>query len=587
VPEPPTSTRPYQADLIVRLADTNGRAVERTLTLPVARSAPLIGIKPLFDGDIDEGSMARFDAIMVAPDGTRMAEPGVPWKLERLESEYQWYRTGGRWNYELITTASRVDGGTIDMTAEDPARIAAPVNWGNYRLTVEYEGANPAASSVDFYAGWYRGVATSETPDVLRVALDKPAYRIGETAKLRLDPRFAGIALITVIDDRLIAMQAVEVPEDGTTVDLAVTEEWGPGAYVAASLYRPMDVAAKRMPARALGITWAKVAPGDRDLDMVLDIADEIRPRGPMTIPVTIANLPRNGQAYVTIAAVDVGILNLTNFQTPAPDDWYFGQRRLGMEIRDVYGLLIDRMQGVPGVVRSGGDGGPVRLQSPPPTQKLLAFYSGIIEVGADGTASATFDLPEFNGTVRVMAMAWSEDGVGHAAKDVLVRVPVVVTTSIPRFLAHGDQSRLLVEINNVSAPAGDYQLTVDLGDGIDFAPADLSRTVALEEGERIAFNIPIAATAIGDHSVNVSLASPSGEEWPTALTLGVRPAASPVTRRNLVAVNAGGSLTVDEAMLAEFVPGTGSVAISLGGAGPLDVAGILAALDRYPYGCV
>ena len=203
---------------------------------------------------------------MVAPDGTRMAKTGVTWKLERIESDYQWYRTDGRWTYELVTNASRVAGGTVDFTADQPTAIEAPTDWGQYRLTVEDDGDNPAATSVEFYAGWYRAVSSSDTPDTLQVALDKPAYRIGDTAKLRLDPRFAGIALISVIDDRLIAMKAVEVPEGGTTVDLTVTDKWGPGAYVTATLYRPMDIAAKRMPSRALGLTWAKVDPGDRDL---------------------------------------------------------------------------------------------------------------------------------------------------------------------------------------------------------------------------------------------------------------------------------------------------------------------------------
>ena len=169
-----------------------------------------------------------------------------------------------------------------------------------------------------------------------------------------------------------------------------------------------------------------------------------------MTIPVAIGNLGPNSEAYVTVAAVDVGILNLTNFKPPAPDDWYFGQRKLGMEIRDLYGLLIDRMQGVPGTVKSGGDSGATRLQAPPPTEKLVAFYSGIVRVGADGKASVTFDIPDFNGTVRVMVMAWSKDGVGHAAKDVIVHDPVVVSASLPRFLLRDDKSRLLVEINNV-----------------------------------------------------------------------------------------------------------------------------------------
>ncbi len=587
LPDLPTTTHPLTADVILRVADTNGRAVERTIKRPIQPAGPMIGVKPLFDGDISEGSNARFEAVLVAPDGTRMAKAGVPWKLERIERDYQWYRSNGSWSYEVITNAAQVAGGTVDFTADKPSTIEAVVNWGQYRLTVQNDGDQPAATSVEFYAGWYRAVSTSDTPDTLQVALDKPGYSIGDTAKLRLDPRFAGIALISVIDDRLIAMKTVEVPEGGTTVDLPVTDKWGPGAYVTATLYRPMDIAAKRMPARALGLTWAKVDPGDRDLSVSLDLPEEMRPRGPMAIPVSIGNLKAGEEAYITVAAVDVGILNLTNFKAPAPDDWYFGQRKLGMEIRDIYGLLIDRTQGIPGTVRSGGDGGMSRLAAPPPTQKLLAFYSGIVRVDDAGKATVTFDLPDFNGTVRVMAMAWSKEGVGHASKDVFVRDPVVVTASIPRFLAIGDTSRLLVEINNVSGPAGDYRLTIATGEGVEFADADAERTVTLTEKQRVAYNIPIEGTAIGDFDVAIELSSPSGESWPTGLMLGVRPADAPVTRRNVVNVAAHGAMTVDSAMVSEFVPGTASVAVSLGGAGPLDVAGILAALDRYPYGCV
>ncbi len=588
LPELPVSTRPFNAKIILRLTDTNGRAIERNLSLPVKSAADYVGIKPLFQGgEVDENTTARFEVIEVGADGARVAGTGLTWKLERLDSDYQWYNSNGNWNYELITTPRRIDGGTVDVAADLPATIAGKVEYGDYRLTVQTNGDVASATSYDFYAGWYSPGATSETPDVLTVSLDKPNYHVGDTAKVRLQPRFAGTAMIAVIDDRLITMKAVEVPAEGTTIDLPVTSDWGPGAYITASLYRPMDLDAKRMPARALGLAWAKVAPGDRQLNVSLDLPNEMRPRGPMNIPVTLANLKPGTDAYVTVAAVDVGILNLTNFKAPAPDEWYFGQRRLGMEIRDLYGLLIDRMQGVPGALRSGGDSGAVRLSAPPPTEKLLAFYSGIVKVGPDGKATVSFDIPDFNGTVRVMAMAWSGDAVGHATKDVIVHDPVVIAASIPRFLTTGDKSRLLVEINNLSGPAGEYQLTVAAGDGIGFPAEDATRKVTLAEKQRISFNIPIEGKAVGDFDVTVSLATPGGEQWPKTLTLGVRPPGGPVTRRNVVALAGDGKLTVDANALGEFFPGTTSVSVSVGGASRLDVAGILNALDRYPYGCV
>src|SRR5690606_6351093 len=132
-------------------------------------------------------------------------------------------------------------------------------------------------------------------------------------------------------------------------------------------------------------------------------------------------------EAYVTVAAVDVGILNLTRYAPPDPDGWYFGQRGMGLEIRDLYGRLIDGSAGVMGRIRSGGDGSSMASQGSPPTEKLVAFFSGPVRLGPDGKAEIAFDLPQFNGTVRVMAVAWTREAVGHAAADVVVRDPLVV----------------------------------------------------------------------------------------------------------------------------------------------------------------
>src|SRR5690606_9290120 len=198
----------------------------------------------------------------------------------------------------------------------------------------------------------------------------------------------------------------------GTNVPLTVSENWGPGAYVTAILYRPSDAAEKRMPARALGLAFADVDPGDRKLDVSFDVARETLPRQSFTAKVKLGNVQPGEKAYVAVAAVDLGILNITRFQTPDPDGWYFGQRQLGVEFRDLYGMLIDPTQGDPGDLSVGGDGDLSRLSTPPATSVLLALHSGIVEVGADGTAEVTFDLPDFTGTARLMAMAWTDSAV-------------------------------------------------------------------------------------------------------------------------------------------------------------------------------
>ncbi|WP_336798919.1 alpha-2-macroglobulin family protein [Kaistia sp. MMO-174] len=587
VPTLPDTTRLFNAEIVVRVTDTNGRAVERRMSLPADGSKPHIGIKPNFEGSVSEGATAGFELIAIGPDGKRIDAKGATWQIEKLDTNYQWYRRDGAWKYEAITTATRVANGTVDLDAVKPASIEGKVDWGRFRLTVALAGDAPTSASTNFDAGWYVDASVaSETPDMLTVSLDQKNYKPGDTAKLRLDPRFPGIAQIMVIDDRVIDMKTVEVPEGGTTVDLPVTANWGPGAYVTATLFRPMDVEAKRMPTRALGLAWVPVDPADRRIDVQLDTEDQIRPRGALTIPVTLANLKKGEEAYVTVAAVDIGILNLTQFKTPDPDGWYFSQRRLGMEIRDLYGLLIDRMQGVPGRLRSGGDGGAPGLKSVPPTEKLIAFYSGVVKVDENGKATITFDVPDFNGSVRVMAMAWSKEGIGHAEKEVIIRDPVVVMGSLPRFMTPDDQSRILVEINNVEGPAGDYQLTVD-APGVAMDPSDADKQIRLEKAGRTTIALPIKAVDIGDHQITVSLASPeNGQTFDRTYMLGIRPAGQPVSRRSLISLAPGNKLTVDEYAFAEFVPGTTSATLAIGGSAKLDVAAILASLDRYPYGC-
>jgi alpha-2-macroglobulin len=588
LPGLPQTTRLLRGEVLLRMTDTSGRAVERSLTMPVALDGPRIGVRSRHDGfGVPEGGPAEFDVIAIDAVAARTAMEDVEWELVRLRTNYQWYSVNGVWRWEAITTSQRVASGMIDIEAGSPARISAPVDWGRYRLILTSSGDGFTSTTIDFSAGWYVANVGTDTPDVLAVALDKPTYRIGDTAELRLDPQFAGVALVAVIDNRLISMQMVEVPEEGTTVELAVTEEWGVGAYVKATLYRPIDVDAGRMPARSLGLTWAAVDPGDRDLAVAIDLPDEARPRGPLSIPVEIANLEPGTEAYVAVAAVDLGILNLTNYQPPAPDDWFFAQRRLGTAIRDLYGSLIDTMQGTLGAIRSGGDGGGARLGAPPPTEELVAFHSGIVRVDEEGRAIVSFDMPAFNGTVRVMVQAWSAAGVGHAVADVFVRDPVVVNASLPRFMHFGDSSRLLIEVDNVAGPAGDYRLIIDADAGIGVGSESRDRTLSLEAGGRASIPVPISAAAIGDFEIRLTMLTPDGEALPKDLQLGIRPPGLPETVRSFLDIPAnGGTLTIDESAVSGLVRGTASVNISAGGAARLDVVGILDALHRYPYGC-
>ncbi|MTI43081.1 alpha-2-macroglobulin [Roseibium hamelinense] len=588
LPDLPETTALYEGELVTRLVEAGGRYVERRLELPVAGDAPKIGIKPAFDGGVDEGGPAEFDVIVINAAGERISGDGLSWTLSQLDRRYQWYRTDGRWAYEPITLSRRVANGEVNVSAGQPARLSLPVEWGRYRLEILGEGAIPVATSTEFSAGWYSADASSETPDYLEVGLDKKTYQPGETALLRLTTQAPGIASISVLAGGLVSTQTVEVTGETAEIEIPVTQDWGAGAYVTASLYRPMDLAQSQMPARAIGLSWLQLDPQDRVLDIALSAPDRILPSTTLDVPVEISNLPDGADAYVTLAAVDIGILNLTGFETPDPDAWYFGQRRLGTDIRDLYGLLIDRTAGSRGRVRSGGDAGAMRLDAPPPEQEPVALFSGPVKLDGAGKATVSFEIPEFNGAIRLMAVAWSADGVGHSEADVEVRSPVVITASGPSVLAPGDSTRVLFDIDNVDGPEGSYSLEI-VEDG-PVAAASLTADAAqfsLGAGGRQQISLPVSTRAgLGSGEVTALLTAPDGEIYSETLRFDVRDPSPNVVRRSSFALNQGESLLLDSNITAGLRPETAKITLTTGGAARIDVAGLLEALDRYPYGC-
>ncbi len=574
--------RPLEARVTIRVAEGSGRPVERSVTQKLTPADTLIGVKPMFDGVAPEGGEARFNLIAVGADGALTSLP-VTWKVVRVDYDYQWYQSFGSWSWEPVVSRTPVTEGEATL-GDQPVEIAAKVDWGTYEILVERTDGGKSATSMEFYAGWYAPADASATPDTLELSLDKPAYKPGETATLRIVPRAAGMALVTVLSNRLVAMQAVEVTEGENLITLPVTDDWGAGVYVTASVLRPMDVAAGRNPARALGLTHAAIDPGARALSAVVEVAAEAAPRGPLDVAVKVDGVTAGETAYVTIAAVDVGILNLTGFKAPDPQAHYFGQRRLGVGIRDIYGRLIDGMNGAMGEVRSGGDAGAqARLQAPPPTEELVAYFTGSVTLGADGYARATFDLPSFNGTVKVMAVAWSKTGVGQASADVLVRDPVVVTASLPRFLSPGDKSRLLLEVVHATGPSGRMSLDVT-ADGLTLGTVPSG--FELGDQAKAVFEVPVTAVAVGIHTIDISLTTPDGKVLKKTLTIPVQVNDPEVARISRLELAAGQSFTFDDNVFAGLVEGSGKATMAIGPLARLNAPGLLAALDRYPYGC-
>lgn len=582
IPQIDAAGRPLEATVITRLADGSARPVERRLTAAVNPPTDVIGIKPLFEDVVAEGTEAAFQVIGLTPD-LQPRPMRVRWTLNRVETRYQWYQLYGNWNWEPTTRRTRIATGEAEL-GNDPLTVSQPVDWGEYELVVERLDGSYTAAAFDFYAGWYQGGDSTVTPDRLELSLDKDSYNIGDTAQLRIVPRMGGTALIQVMSNEVIHREMVEVTAGDTRIPLTVTPDWGSGAYVTATVIRPMDVSAGQNPARALGLVHASVEPEGRKLAVSIETPEVVRPRQTQSVRVAVDGAAEGEDVYLTLAAIDVGILNLTGFESPNPQGHYFAQRRLGVELRDVYGRLIDGMNGAMGQVRSGGDAdNGMRLQSPPPTQDLMAVFSGTVKLGPDGKAEVEVPLPAFNGTVRLMAVAWSDKAVGQAEHDMLVRDPVVLTASLPRFLAPGDSSRMLLEAVHADGTTGEMQLRVT-ANGVQLG--EVPASFILGEGEKQVFTVPLRAGDVGDPTVELALTTPDGVTLTQSLRMPVRANDPVVAQTRRFALAGGDSFLFSDDVFVGLRPGSASAILSAGPLAKFDAPGLLNTLDRYPYGC-
>src|SRR6202042_3873926 len=123
---------------------------------------------------------------------------------------------------------------------------------------------------------------------------------------------FAGKATVALVGDKIERFIDVDLVFGDNIVPFAVGGDWGPGAYAVALTHRPLDVGAKRMPGRALGVAWFAIDRGSHALDVKLDAPLLTRPRQSMTLPIHLAGLTAGEAAPGTASPVHVGIFNFT-----------------------------------------------------------------------------------------------------------------------------------------------------------------------------------------------------------------------------------------------------------------------------------
>jgi uncharacterized protein YfaS (alpha-2-macroglobulin family) len=580
---------PLRAEINARVFEPgNGRATKTQLSLPLRTREVYLGIRPTFEGAYArEGIDTAFDVVAVGVDGKQVADQ-VEYSIKRVTFDYQWYESDGRWRWQTISSEREVDSGSLQLKADSATNLSRRLSWGPHRLTVRDPRAN-TSTTVTFYVGWWwGGKPGEEAPDTLKVASDREKYAPGDTAKLRLEAPFAGEAMVTIATDRVLETLSAKVPAGGATVEVPIKAEWGAGAYALVTAWRPLATPAERTPVRAIGAAWLGIDPALRTLKVQIAAPEKVTPRQRIEVPLRVVNAQGSAagpEAYVTLAAVDEGILQLTRFRTPQPAQYYFGKRQLGLAVRDDYGRLLDARADELGRIRTGGDAGDIGGLDIVPT-RTVALFSGPVKLDDKGEAKIALEIPDFIGQLRLMAVAYDRNKVGSADVRLFVRDAVTADVILPRFLAPADTGRVALSLHNVEGEAGNYQVTLEATGAVSLE-RPVSETRRLSANQRELLTWPLKAGDVGYGKVAVAVSGPGNfavrREW----NIEVRASQTPSAIDTVASLEPTRELTVDREVTQPFANGTAQVSVALSRVPGIDVAALLRALDKYPYGCI
>lgn len=585
---------PLQIRTAVTLYESGGRPVTRAVQTQVWPAGPQLAVRPSFNaaGPPAE-SVVEFAIVKVDADGARFAADAQV-QLVREDRQYYWEFTESEgWHYEFTEAQYPVGERRISLDTSEFGTVQFPVEWGFYRLEVRDEQGQQA--SLRFHAGqnWYANWRQAQDPnqparpDEIQIALDKQAYRAGETAQIHIKPPAPGKTLVLIESDQPLWQQQIDLPAAGKTLSVEIDPAW-PGHHLYVSAITIADSNDGATPRRSFGLKHLPLDREDRRLGVTLTAPAKIVPLTTLDVDLRVTSgAAVTGKLMATIAAVDTGVLSLTDFVTPDLHEAFFGQRRYQPEIRDMYGELIDTTGRESGTLRFGGDAAAAKGGKPPPADReIVALFSGPVEVGPDGKARVALSLPDFNGELRLMAAVFSEREYGSAEQTVTVAAPLVAEFAGPRFMAFGDEAHIVIDVTNLTDASQSLRATL-AAKGVVSAQAS-SRSFSLASGQREKLQYAIQANQPwGEGEVTLTLESDTSGNLQRSWQIGARPAYPAQRRVSHGVLDPGKTLSIPAEWSEGLVTTTARASLVASASPELDIRPYASALTQYPYGCL
>lgn len=590
---------PLEVAYRVSLAEPGGRAVNRSRTQygwPAGSQWP--ALKADFVADrVEGGKPLPFQILNLDDKGQPVAGP-VKVRLINEYRDYYWhYADGEGWKYEFNSQPYLEQEQTLQLDGKGPTPLTLQLAAGWYRLEVENSQGHQSSLRVEIGSYAWGGGGEQARPDKIAITLDKRAYQAGDKAKVTLVAPRPGKGLLLVEDgDGLRWWQRIELKAESSEkegrgeFEIPVSPEWlRHDLHISAQIAAP-DSASKPASSqqgqslRSVGLVPLTLDRESRRLPLTLSAPDRAVPL--TRLEVTATSTP-NSQGRVVLAAVDRGVLNISDYRPLDPFEIFFGRKRFAQDLFDNYGQVIPPQDGKLARLNYGGDAPALKKGGALESRvEIAALWSGEVSFDEQGMAVIPLDLPNFNGELALMALAWNEQQVGEAERAVKVVAPLVAEIGWPRFGARGDETRALVQLRNMSGEDQTLSLVWTLNGGLK-ANGELPRTLSLKNGEEQWLTLPLTVT--GTSGVASLQLAASGKDFAISRDwyLPLRSPWPAETRQRYQMLSPGQQMSFAPDELVGLDRANLQGLLSLSGTPPWDPAAQWQALADYPYACL
>ncbi len=583
VPEIYKDMGALQTSFYTTVFDETGRPVSRGATIDVFTQDVFFGVK--LDGYYyyPLNQPVKFQLAAVNKDGSAVNATA---RIEVFKHEYRTVltRSGSYFRYE----SQKEDKMMIEQQIKVGANTVytyVPKTPGDYEIKIYRPGANSYVSrSFYSYGSW--GVANTSF-EVSRegnidISVDKKSYFAGESVTALFKTPFSGRMLVTMETDHVVSHQYVDVSNRTAEVNLKLNGDHVPNVYITATLIKPHEMSEIPLTV-AHGFKNVTVEEKSRKIEVEVKAQKTVRSKTHQKV--TVKAQPGS---FVTLSAVDNGVLQVSDYKTPDPYKYFYQKKALQVSAFDLYPLLFEEIRAK--LSSTGGDGtyeiSANKRNNPMPAKriKVVSYWGGIKKANGNGVAEFEFDIPQFSGELRLMAVSYKGQSFGAADNTMTVADPVVISTALPRFLSPGDTVNVPVTLTNTTDKSTNVSASIAVQGPVKVIGGNNQTvTLAAKTEGRATFKV-VADPTINIAKITVTV-NAMGEKFTDVTDISVRP---PSTLQQTTGSGsiAGGNSQKISIGLSDFMPTSVNYSLVVSRSPALELAEQLKYLVQYPYGC-